>query len=507
MANPFLLIISTMKKYLIYAIAILFTSGSYAQGVYNNGAKITVGTGTYLVIGGTNGNLRNETNASNGSVDLAGTLALTGNVTNNVATGDVLGTTSAGSEILLNGTTLQNIGGTTTTEFLIPNLTVNNASGIHLAKNVQVSGNLSLTSGIMDVGNNDFTFGPLAVVLGVPSNTKMLIASGTGHVKKFWSATGAFTFPIGDNQVSAEYSPVTLTFNSGTFATGALTALNVVNTKYNDPFVLSSYLNRYWNLSQTGITAFNCDAVFQYLPTDVVGTESVIYTLKGSQGPFAVYSIANTALHQLSATGLTSLNTFTGGTTDYKTLNLASVQLEGLYNGSANMIQAHDNLGAHWQAGIADQITVELHDAVTYSNILYSSNVPLTTAGIASMATPTNLGSNYYITVKHRNSLETTTATAVSFASSTINQSFGQPTDVFGGHLKLMPNLSYAIFTGDVNQDGIINITDRAMLLTDLNAALLGYSISDINGDGAVNTSDRALVLSNLNAGVIKLVP
>ena len=71
----------------------------------------------------------------------------------------------------------------------------------------------------------------------------------------------------------------------------------------------------------------------------------------------------------------------------------------------------------------------------------------------------------------------------------------------------MMPNLSYAIFTGDVNQDGLINITDRAMLLTDLNAALLGYSISDINGDGAVNTSDRALVLSNLNAGVIKLVP
>ncbi len=496
-----------MKKYLIYAIALLFASESYAQGVYNNGAKITVGTGSYLVIGGANGNLLNATSGTNGSVDLAGTLALTGNVTNNVASSDVLGTTTLGSAVILNGTTLQNIGGSTTTEFLIPNLTVNNASGIHLTKNVQVGKNLSLTSGIMDVGNNDFTFGPSAIILGTPSNTNMLIASGTGQVKKIWSAIGTFTFPIGNNQVSAEYSPVTLTFNSGTFATGALTALNVVNAKYNDPFVLSSYLNRYWNISQTGITAFNCDAVFQFLPTDVVGTESSIFTLEGSQGPFAVYSAANATLHQLSATGLTSLNTFTGGTTDYKTLTLASVMLEGLNNGSSNMIQAQDNLGAHWSTGIADQITVELHDAITYSNILYSSNVPLSSAGMATMATPSNLGSDYFITIKHRNSLETTTATAVSFASGIINQSYGLPANVYGGNLKLMSDQSYAIYAGDVNQDGVINITDRGLLLTDLNAALLGYNITDVNGDGAVNTSDRALVLTNQNAGVIKLVP
>jgi len=53
-----------------------------------------------------------------------------------------------------------------------------------------------------------------------------------------------------------------------------------------------------------------------------------------------------------------------------KTLNLSSVLLEGLYNSGGTMRQAWNALGPQWGAGIADHITVELHNATKYSTIV-----------------------------------------------------------------------------------------------------------------------------------------
>ena len=53
-----------------------------------------------------------------------------------------------------------------------------------------------------------------------------------------------------------------------------------------------------------------------------------------------------------------------------KTLNL-EVFLEGLYNGPNTMRQANDENGPHFGAGIADQITVELHSASDYNNVVH----------------------------------------------------------------------------------------------------------------------------------------
>jgi len=497
-----------MKKYLIYTLLIVFSSGLFAQGLINNGAKITVGTGAYVSIGGTNGNYRNESNVTPASIDLLGTVSVTGNVTNNVATADMLGAVSTGT-LVLNGTTSQMLGGTTTSPFIFPNLTVNNsAGGVSLSDNVQVNGSTTFTNGLINIGSYNFIFGGSAVVTGTPSATSMLVATGTGQVQKVWPVTGAFTFPIGDNTGTTKYSPVTLNFTTGTFAAGAVAGVNVVNAMYSDPLNVGAHLNRYWNITQSGITAFACDAVMQYTPADVTGTESSIHTWRVLPTPFIACNAANTTLHQLSANKLSSLGTFTGGSNNI-TLTLSSVMLQGLYNGVGTMRQALVNpTTSQWPVGIADHITIELHDATTYATVVYTAiDVPLTTTGTASVVIPASYNGTYYITIKHRNSIETTTATAVSFAGSTVSQSFGDPLLVFGGNLMKMTDNTYTIFGGDVNQDGDIDTTDRAFLLIDLNAAVLGYTIADLNGDGAVNTTDRGLLLANLNAAVTRKIP
>ncbi|MEI6750000.1 MAG: hypothetical protein WCM93_12640, partial [Bacteroidota bacterium] len=95
-----------------------------------------------------------------------------------------------------------------------------------------------------------------------------------------------------------------------------------------------------------------------------------------------------------------------------KILNLTSVFPEGLYAGGGTLNQAFDENGPHWPAGVADHITVELHNAASYGTIAYSADVALSTTGAATLTVPADRNGSYYITIKHRNSLETVSATA-----------------------------------------------------------------------------------------------
>jgi hypothetical protein len=496
-----------MKKIPYLIISILFSSGLYAQGVYNNGAKIVIGTGATLNISGTGGNYRNETNVSNGSVDLSGTMKIAGNLTNNVIASDVFSSMALGSVVAFSGTTSQTVGGTTTATNSFTNLTINNSSGIVLAKNALVNGTMTFTSGLVDIVNNNFTFGPLSTIAGTPSSASMIIATGTGQVMRNWLANGAFTFPVGDNNLTAKYSPVSLNFTAATFAANAYAGINLVNAKFNDPSIAGSYLNRYWNVSQSGITAFACDAMFQYLPGDVMGTESSINSLRMMPAPFTAFSPTNITLQQLSATGLTSFGTFTGGMGS-KTLNL-KLFFEGLYVTGGTMNQSQGLVGNQFPGITADQLTVELHDPITYATLITSvANSNLSTSGFVTAIIPVAFGGSYYIAIKHRNSIATVTSAPVLFSAPTINYDFTTAgTQAFGNNLKNMAAGVNVIFGGDVNQDGIIDLGDILPIGNQAAFAGTGYLPEDINGDGLVDLSDITIISNNSAQAVGTITP
>jgi len=181
-----------------------------------------------------------------------------------------------------------------------------------------------------------------------------------------------------------------------------------------------------------------------------------------------------------------------------KRLILSSVLLEGLYSGTGTMRQAWNATGPQYTAGVADHITIELHDANNYSTVVWSlPDVPLSISGTAEINTPAAHSGSYYITVRHRNSIETTTAAPVSFAGSTISQSFAAPTAVFGGNLKPSRDGLYLVYGGDVNQDGIVDTGDMNWVDNGSSAILRGYNAADANGDGIVDTSDMNIVDNN----------
>lgn len=181
-----------------------------------------------------------------------------------------------------------------------------------------------------------------------------------------------------------------------------------------------------------------------------------------------------------------------------KILTLSSVLLEGLYSGIGTMRQVWNATGPQYDAGVADHITVELHDANNYSTVVWAlSDVPLSIAGMAEINIPAAHSGSYYITVRHRNSIETTTALPVSCAGSSITQLFGAPSAVYGGNLKLSHDGLYLIYGGDVNQDGIVDTGDMNLVDNGSTAILTGYNATDVNGDGIVDTSDMNIVDNN----------
>ncbi|MBL7905601.1 MAG: choice-of-anchor J domain-containing protein [Bacteroidales bacterium] len=191
-----------------------------------------------------------------------------------------------------------------------------------------------------------------------------------------------------------------------------------------------------------------------------------------------------------------------------KTLNLTGVMLEGLYAGGGLLNSAKDDVGGDQFPGFADQITVELHDGSNYSSIVHTAIVLLSNTGSASVADiPGTLNGDYYITIKHRNSITTVSADAVSFSNAIVSQSFATPADVLGGNLQLMVDNGYAIFGGDVNQDGTVDTSDMTDVDNDATNYVAGYVPSDVDGNGGTDTSDMTIVDNNSTLYVGAVTP
>ena len=189
-----------------------------------------------------------------------------------------------------------------------------------------------------------------------------------------------------------------------------------------------------------------------------------------------------------------------------KTLNL-NVFLEGLYPATAGntMNKAQSGTGNQYSGTVADQITVELHNSTTPYALAggpYTAN--LNTDGTTSLSTPGSLSASYYIVVKHRNSIQTWSAAAVSFAASTISYNFSTTvTAAYGNNLKQKGSL-FLIYCGDVNQDGAVNALDQTSIQTAAVGFTIGYLTTDVNGDGIVDAFD--LVMADNNAAKFVVV-
>lgn len=337
------------------------------------------------------------------------------------------------------------------------------------------------------------------VMLTWASSVAANVGNGVLIQFKFRGNASASTSVSWDTQTPGycEYSNLTGGVITSFYVNGTITiASNALVANAGNDVVLSPGNNTQLNGTVTGGVA-----PFVYLWSPSAGLSNT-----GIVNPVA--SPAATTTYTFTVTGSNSC-VASDQVTVYvmKMLNL-HVLLEGLYNSSGTMRQAYDASGPHFGGGIADQITVELHNSANYSVIAYTSALSnLSTSGNSTINIPLEYNASYYITVRNRNHIVTTTAVPVSFSGSSITYNFDVPAKAYGNNLKMTTDGQYVVFGGDVNQDRLIDAGDM-IPVDNLSASFgTGYVAADVNGDGIVNDTDMNLLFSNSNNFVGAITP
>jgi hypothetical protein len=173
------------------------------------------------------------------------------------------------------------------------------------------------------------------------------------------------------------------------------------------------------------------------------------------------------------------------------------------------MAQSQGLAGNQFPGNIVDQFSIELHDPITYLTSVYSaSNINLNTSGIASVNIPISFSGSYYVTVKQRNSIGVVTSSPVSFSTPAVSYDFStSATQAFGSNLKNLGAGVFGIYSGDVNQDGIIDLGDLVPVFVQSSLASSGYMPEDVNGDGLVDLTDLVIVFINSSSAIGIITP
>lgn len=342
---------NTTMKNTNLTLALLLVSGfAFAQGIYNNGAHIVIGSGANVIIDGNTGHYRNETNSGDDAViHLTGTLKLGGNFTNNVAASDAFGTLATGSEVVFAGTGTQTIGGASTAVFNFDKLTVNSGATAEVAagKRVTAAGNTTVngTLTLKDDGTGVATYLDNGTVGG----------SGTYKMEQYLTGSGGAT-PNGRRWFIS--SPVAGAVSASVAAAGNNRLQNWIEandsyTEITDDVTGLSVTRGYvfrgeadGNVTFSG-TAFN---------TGNLSASGLSYTLLADADERGFHIVGNPypSVYDWEAAGLTDVSpsmtyrtTDGGGTMVYDTYN-ASSHLGTNNNGSGDVTQYIPPMQGFW---------------------------------------------------------------------------------------------------------------------------------------------------------------
>ena len=162
-------------------------------------------------------------------------------------------------------------------------------------------------------------------------------------------------------------------------------------------------------------------------------------------------------------------------------------------------------------AMITDTVRVKIRNSSSPYAIVDSAKGILSTSGTVALSfNNISNGVNYYIQLKHRNTIETWSSIAKPFISSLLNYNFTDSTTKAYGSNQIQIDaapLRFGIYSGDVNQDGIIDGSDISDVENDASTALSGYVPSDVTGDDFVDASDVSVVENNAANSVSVITP
>ena len=197
------------------------------------------------------------------------------------------------------------------------------------------------------------------------------------------------------------------------------------------------------------------------------------------------YCIAIDHSRNLFACGYRSDGLFTSA--NYLTLRISQqttikVLIEGLYNQFTDLM-------------LQDTVIVYLRNSYSPYTVIDSGKYLLSNTGSGNFRFHQAPSGQYYLQVKHRNSIETWSPVILPF--NTMLYEFTTAASQAYGSNQVLKGTKYCIYSGDVNQDGTIDATDIGLIDNDAYLGLGGYIKTDLNGDFFIDGSDLLIADNN----------
>ena len=221
-------------------------------------------------------------------------------------------------------------------------------------------------------------------------------------------------------------------------------------------------------------------------------------------------SVPSTTTYTATVTdafGCTATNTVTVNVTPCPVACTVNLLLQGYYLSGLAMQPVLMNQGRGSSSAITDTVEVNLYHPSTHA-LVATSRVPVATNGTISPSFNVLYG-NYYISVKHRNSIEVWSAAPIYLSATQTNYIFyNQASSAYGSNQVEVAPGKWALYSGDLNQDGFIDSFDYPTLDADIyNGISAAYVATDLNGDGFVDSFDYPIFDANSSIGVSTIAP
>ncbi|MBS1516871.1 MAG: hypothetical protein JSS91_02160 [Bacteroidetes bacterium] len=159
-----------------------------------------------------------------------------------------------------------------------------------------------------------------------------------------------------------------------------------------------------------------------------------------------------------------------------------------------------------------DTVRALLRDTISPFTVIDSAKGKMNTAGnVVLNFTKAQNGRAYYLQIDQRNSIQTWTKSGgVLFSdNNSVYDLSSNSSQAFGNNIKQINNspLRFGIYSGDVNKDGTVDLTDGSIIDNGILNFTTGYVSADVNGDGVVDLADAVFADNNGYNFVNKITP
>jgi hypothetical protein len=403
------------------------------------------------------------------------------------------------------------------------NLTINNSTSSSASETACDS--YTWTAGTGTTYNTSGTYTSTGLNAAGCTDTKTLVLTINNSTSESASETAcdSYTWSAGTGDTYTASGTYTSTSTNAAGCTHTKTLVLTINNSSSESASETACDSYTWTAgtgttytasgtyTSTGLNAAGCTLTKTLVLTINNSTSSVETVTSPTCG---TYTWSENSTTYTSSGTYTSTSTNAAGCPNTKTLVLTinpcesvvtiKMNIQGYYDADAHAMRAvMANQGVSGASATdVDDVTVELRDSSTNA-LVVSTTARLKTDGTAIATFGTAPSGSFYIAVKHRNSLETWSATAQTVGATPLTYDFTTAANkAYGNNMIQLESGVYGFYSGDLNQDGFIESGDYPSLYNDSDAGLEGYYSTDLNGDGFVESGDYPILFNNSDSGI-----